>query len=170
VLGLFRRGRALNLGQILDIRRQPLLLQGPHAVADLVRIPRGGQDLLGVFLEDLDPALDVGGVSAWVVADAGLTADRVGGDLDAGLFLSVAHAAEGMSQVPVPSGGVAIPPHAGDRHEMERVASRPQWECLLLALETCIWIHTWLSGNGVEEAHPRTPLTGGFRELVPVAS
>jgi len=58
-----------NLGDLLDIGRHSVLLQTQHIVADLIRIPRRPQYLLGVLLEDLDP-LDLGGVLAGVVADA----------------------------------------------------------------------------------------------------
>jgi hypothetical protein len=76
---------------------------------DLVGIPGGPQDLLGVVLQDLDPALDVGGVLARVVADAELVADPQGGDLGAQLFLGVADAAEGMGQVPIQAARMPCP-------------------------------------------------------------
>lgn len=76
------------------------------------------------MLEDLDPAFDVGGVPAGVVADAERVADHEGGDLGAECCIGVRDAAEAMGQVPVQSGGVTTPPNASDRQQLDRVASR----------------------------------------------
>ena len=73
-------------------------------------IPGRAQDLLGIFLEDLDLALDGGSVLAGVVAHAEPVADHEGRDLGSEVFFGVPDAAEAMDQLPVPSGGVATPP------------------------------------------------------------
>jgi hypothetical protein len=62
-----------------------------------------------VLLEDLDPALDIGGVLARVMTDAEPVVDHQGSDLGAQLLLGVADAAEGVGQIPVQAAGVACP-------------------------------------------------------------
>ena len=84
--------------------------QTADLACDLVRIAGSAQDICSVSLEDLDPALDAGGVLARVVADTGLLADHEGGDLGSEVLFGVPDAAEAMDQVPVLSGGVATPP------------------------------------------------------------
>jgi hypothetical protein len=50
-------------------------------VAGLVRVARATQDLLSILPEDLDPALDLGGVLTGILADFELIADHQGRDL-----------------------------------------------------------------------------------------
>ena len=57
----------------------------------------------------LDPALDIGGMLARVVADAELVTDHQGGDLGSQLLLGVADAAKGMGQVPIQAARMACP-------------------------------------------------------------
>ncbi len=47
-------------------------------VAGLVRVTRATQNHLSILLEDLDPALDLGGVLTGILADAELVADHSG--------------------------------------------------------------------------------------------
>jgi len=56
---------------------------GEQIVTDLVRIPRGAEDLFRVRLEHLDPVLDIGGMMAGVVVDTELVSDLERGDLGA---------------------------------------------------------------------------------------
>ena len=65
--------------------RLPLRLAFPASsqdeVGNLLRIGRGAPDFPGIFLQGLDPALDVGGAAALVVAHAdGLAGHHGAGD------------------------------------------------------------------------------------------
>ena len=50
-LGPFRCDRALDLGQLLHARRQPVFLQAQHVAGDLVCISGRSQDLLGILAQ-----------------------------------------------------------------------------------------------------------------------
>ena len=74
---------------VLQPRGLALDVPGEHEVGDFLRVGGGAPDLAGILFEHLDPALDVGGAPARIVADADALAGHHGADLGPEFLLCV---------------------------------------------------------------------------------